>query len=124
MKKEDFKVGQTVFLLEQRFTEFEFHRVERRIREVKVRTVGTRYITVDYCGGGIRFDITNDFKEVTNYSPTYRLYLSREDIQREFKRKEIIKQIHEKIRHSGGLLNRMTDDDLQTILATIRKYSW
>ena len=123
MKKEDFKVGQTVFLLEQRFTEFEFHRIERRIREVKVLTVGKKYITVDFCGG-MRFDMTNDFREVTDYSPTYRLYLSKEDIQNEFKRKATIKEIQDKIKYSGGLLNRMTDDDLQTILKIIRKYKW
>lgn len=123
MKKEDFKVGQTVYLLAIEYERFEFHRIERRIKEVKVLTVGRKYITVNL-GGGMRFDITNEFREVTNHSPTYRLYLSKEDIQREFKRKETIKEIQEKVKYGGGLLNRMTEEDLQTILTIIRKYKW
>ena len=121
MKKEDFKVGQTVYLLEQRFTEFDYRRIQGFIKEVKVLKVGKKYITVDFYGG-LRFDIANEFREVTNYSPTYRLYLSKEDIQKEFQRKETIKEIQEKIRHSSGMLNRMTEEDLQTMLNIIRKY--
>ena len=122
MKKEDFKVGQTVYLLGQRFAEFDYHRIERRIKEVKVLTVGRRYITTDFCGG-MRFDITNEFRQDTPYTPTYSLYLSKEDIQREFKRKEIIKEVQEKMKHCGGLLKRMTEEDLQTMLNIIRKYN-
>lgn len=121
MKKEDFSAGQTVYLLERRFEAFEFRRIQGFIKEAKVRSVGRKYITVDYCGG-IRFDITNEFREVTDYSPTYRLYLSKEDIQNEFKRKDITKEIQEKIKRCGGLFNRMTEEDLQTILNIIRKY--
>lgn len=121
MQKEDFKVGQTVYLLELRFTEFDYHRIERRIREVKVLCVGRKYITVDYCGG-IRFDMTNEFREVTDYSPTYSLYLSKEEIQRELKRKATINEINTKIIYNNSLLRRMTDDELQTMLTIIRKY--
>lgn len=121
MKKEDFKGGQTVFLLDHRWKEFEYYRIERRIREVKVLTVGRRYITTDFCGG-MRFDITNEFRQDTPYTPTYSLYLSKEDILKEFKRKETIKEIQEKTKHGGGILKQMSDDDLQAILTIIRKY--
>lgn len=122
MKKEDFKVGQTVYLLDHRWKEFEYHIIERRIKEVKVLTVGRRYITTDFCGG-MRFDITNEFRQDTQYTPTYSLYLSKEDIQREFKKKKAIKEIQEKITYGGGLLKRMTEEDLKTILTIIRKYT-
>lgn len=121
MKKEDFKVGQTVCLLSNRYSEFEFHVIEKRIMEVKVLTVGRKYITVDYCGG-MRFDITNDFRQDAPYTPTYTLYLSKVDILKEFKRKETIAEIHKKIKYDNRLLKRMTDDDLKTILNIIRKY--
>lgn len=123
MKKEDFKVGQTVYLLAIEYERFEFHRIERRIKEVTVRTIGKKYITVSF-GSGMRFDMTNDFREDTAYSPTYRLYLSVEDIQKAFKRKETIQEIREKVRFGGGIFERMTDDDLQDILKIIRKYKW
>ena len=122
MQKEDFKVGQTVYLLEQRFAEFEYRGIQGFIKEAKVLTVGRKYITVHH-HVPIKFDITEEFREVTDFSPTFRLYLSKEDILNEFKRKEIIKEVHESTRYSGGLLKRMTDDDLQTILNIIRKYS-
>ena len=124
MKKEDFKVGQTVYLLAIEYERFEYRVIERRIKEVTVLTVGKKYITVKFGGGGMRFDMTNEFREVTDYSPTYRLYLSKGDIQREFNRKETIKEIHEKIKYGGGLLKRMTEEDIQTILTIIRKYKW
>ena len=120
MKKEDFTAGQTVYLMDRRFLEFDYRRIEGRIREVKVLTVGRKYITTDFLGG-MRFDITNEFRQDTPYSPTYNLYLSREDILNEFKRKETMKEIQENIRH-GGVLKRMTYDDLQAIMNIIRKY--
>lgn len=123
MKKEDFKVGQTVCLLANRYEEFDFHVIEKRIKEVKVLTVGRKYITTDFCGG-MRFDITNDFRQDTPYTPTYTLYLSKVDILKEFKRKETIAEINKKIKYDNRLLKRMTDDDLQTILNIIRKYKW
>ena len=123
MKKEDFKVGQTVYLLAGRYEEFDCRIIERRIKEVKVVTVGRRYITTDFCGG-MRFDMTNDFSQDTPYTPTYRLYLSKEEILKEFKRKDTIREINMQITYDSRLLKRMTDDDLQTILTIIRKYKW
>lgn len=123
MKKEDFKVGQTVYLLACRYVEFDYLRIERRIKEVKVLTVGRRYITIDFAAG-MRFDMYNDFREDTPYTPTYKLYLSKEDILKDSKRKANIKEISTKITYDNRLLKRMTEEDLQTILTIIRKYKW
>ena len=121
MRKADFKKGQTVYLLPLRFAGYEYHRIEGLIKEAKVLTVGYQYLTVELHGRQIRFHMTGNFNEVNNYSPTYRLYLSKEDIRKEIKRKEDKKLICTSFKWMG-ILDRMEDDDLQTILDIINKY--
>lgn len=121
MRKADFKKGQTVYLLPIRFDGYEYHRIERQIKEAKVLTVGYQYLTVELYGRPIRFHMAGNFNEVNNCSPNYRLYLSKEDIRNEFKRKEDKKLICNSFKWMG-ILDRMEDDDLQTILDIIHKY--
>ena len=82
MRKADFKVGQTVYLLPTRFDGYEYHRIEGQIKEATVKLVGREYLTVEYFGRPIRFHMTFNFIEVNGCSPNYRLYLSKEDIRK------------------------------------------
>ena len=121
MKKVDFKKGQTVYLLPVRFMAFEYRRIEKRILETKVLSVGRKYITVHY--GKIKFDIANDFREVTNYSVDYKLYLSKEDIFRDFQRKQMEERITTAFHFPNHVTRKMTWDELQTVFNIVKKYS-
>lgn len=68
MHKNDFKVGQTVYLKTRRFGMC-WEREE--IEEATIKTIGRKYITV----------AVSPWREYqTDTSPTYDLYLSRQDI--------------------------------------------
>lgn len=121
MKKEDFKPGQTVYLLPVRFTAFDYLRVEKQIIECTVLSVGRKYITCDF-GRTIKFDITNDFREVTNYSISYRLFLSKEDIQKDFKRRKMEERISTAFHFPNHVARKMTFEELQTVSDIVKKY--
>ena len=78
MEKSDFKVGQTVYLKTRKFG---MCWESEEIEEATIKTIGRKYITVavspylEY-----QFDIEEDFCEKTDRSPTYELYLSKQDI--------------------------------------------
>ena len=122
MKKEDFKPGQTVYLLPVKFMAYDYLRIEKRIIETTVLSVGRKYIKVDYCGG-IQFDINNDFNEVTNYSITYKLYLSKEDIKNDCKRRKMEVRISTAFQFPNYVTRKMTFDELETVFNIVKKYS-
>lgn len=122
MKKEDFKPGQTVYLLPVRFMAFDYLRIEKRIIETTVASVGRKYITVKYWDG-IRFDINNDFREVTNYSIEYKLFLSKEDIKEDFKRRKMEERISTAFHFPNHVARKMTFDELETVFNIVKKYS-
>jgi hypothetical protein len=122
MKKDDFKTGQTVYLLPVRFTAFDYLRIEKQIIECPVLSVGRKYITCDF-GRTIKFDITNDFREVTNYSISYRLFLSKEDIQADFKRRKMEERISTAFHFPNHVARKMTFDELETVFNIVKKYS-
>lgn len=121
MKKEDFKPGQTVYLLPARMMNWEYLRIEKQIRETKVVSVGRKYITVEYAN--TKFDITNDFREVTNYSIEYKLYLSKEDIQEDIKRRKMEERISTAFHFPNHVARKMTFDELETVFNIVKKYS-
>lgn len=124
MKKEDFKPGQTVYLLPVRFTAFDYLRIEKQIIECPVLSVGRKYITViGKFGTQIKFDIANDFREVTNYSISYRLFLSKEDIQKDFKRRKMEERISTAFHFPNHVARKMTFDELETVFNIVKKYS-
>lgn len=118
MTKEDFKVGQTVYLL-QILNYRNNATAEERIREVKVVSVGRKYITVDFWGK-VKFDSTDNFKEVTVYSPSYALYLSKEQILQDIHKEQMIKDVYSSF--NFGLVRRMSHEDLQTVFDIMKKY--
>ncbi len=122
MKKGDFKPGQTVYVLPVRFMEFDYLRIEKRIMEAKVLSVGRKYITVDF-GRQLRFDMTNDFREATDYVVSYRLFLSKEDIKNELKRRQMEERVKSAFYFPNFVTSKMTFDELQTVFDIVKKYS-
>lgn len=121
MKKEDFNPGQTVYLFPVRLMAFDYLRIEKRIIETTVEAVGRKYIKVKHCGG-IQFDINNDFREVTNYSVGYKLFLSKEDIKEHFKRRKMEEQIANALYYHRHVTGKMTFDELETVHNIVKKY--
>lgn len=115
MKLSDFKKGQTVYIRGG------YRKSDVEIREVKVQSVGRKYVTVDYWGG-MRFDATKNFVEVTNYTPNYKLYLSREQIENEILRGEKESKVSSSFRWENRLTEKMSDEDLDKIIEIINKY--
>ncbi len=122
MKKADFKPGQTVYVLPVKLMEFDYLRIEKQIREATVLSVGRKYITVE-CFGKIRFDIANEFREATDYIVTYRLFLSKEDIKNEFKRRRMEERIKTAFHFPNHITRKMTFEDLQAVFDIVKKYS-
>lgn len=123
MKKEDFKRGQTVYLLPVRFMAFDYRRIEKQIIETTVLSVGRKYIKVNHLRDGIRFDINNDFREVTNYSIYYKLFLSKEDIKEELNRRQMEERISTAFHFPSHITRKMTFEDLETVFNIVKKYS-
>lgn len=122
MKKEDFKPGQTVYLLPVRFMAFDYLRIEKRIIEATVLTVGRKYITCDF-GRKILFDINNNFQEFTPFSIDYKLFLSKEDIKEDFKRRKMEERISTAYHFPNHVARKMTFDELETVFNIVKKYS-
>ena len=118
MKKEDFHVGQTVYLFHERNYPKGLT-VEGRIEEARVVSVGRKYLAVDHCGR-TEFDMTNNFEEKTVYSPIYTLHLSKEAIYRKIETQRQYRSIRDELeRH----LWRVPLEGLQEIKAIIDKYA-
>ena len=75
MKKEDFEVGMTVYLQRIRNLRWKGN-PEANIIETKVVSIGRKYLTIEY-RGKMKFDMTNNFREVSEYSPEFVLCSSR-----------------------------------------------
>ena len=119
MTKEDFYPGQKVYLLQ--VLNFRDKTLDQRITEVEVKSVGRRYVTVNFYGN-MKFDISINFKEVTEYTPNYRLYLKREDIDYEMKRLSDEEFVRKEFGWERDLAKKMSDDDLAAVIAVIQKY--
>jgi hypothetical protein len=91
MKKEDFHKGQTVYLLLLCNAARGKHG-EELIREATVTAIGNKYITVSpgYYSRNVRFEIEDNFREYSDYSPEHKLFLSREDIINLFEKEKLL----------------------------------
>lgn len=118
MKREDFHVGQTVYLFRIR-DYYSESTIEKRIVETNVIAVGRKYLTVDYWGR-MSFDMTNDFCEKSIYSPSYELYLSKEDIYQAVKTKRLRVIVRNKLEDT---LSKIPLEGLQDILEVLEKYN-
>lgn len=125
MKKSDFKKGQDVVLL--RMGSLRNHNtVDERIVRAKVISVGRKYITVStserFRVRSVQFEIEDDFREVTDYSPNYRLFLTEEALRKHCERKSIERQVDTAFRRTHRLVQEMSLDDLKVVCEIISKY--
>ena len=91
MKKEDFHKGQTVYLLLLCNAARGKHG-EELIMEATVTGIGNKYITVSpgYYSRNVKFEIEDNFREHSNYSPEHKLFLSREEIVNRLEKEELL----------------------------------
>lgn len=118
MKKEDFCKGQTVFLREN---DGRLHG-KTWIVKATVVSVGRRYVTVKVYNQNVRFDIEDDFRQVTEYNPRYVLYLSKEMIEEEDRRNEKNQRFCRLIRESGRIPFVFSEEDLDKVISILEKY--
>lgn len=118
MTKQDFHVGQTVYLYHER-NYCKGSTIEERIIETKVISVGRRYLAVNYWGQ-TEFDMTNNFRQKTIYSPEFVLYLSKEEI---YLMIETENQRHIVRDELDRYLNTLPMEGLQEIMAILNKYA-
>lgn len=95
MEKSDFKVGQTVYL---KTRSYGMCWEKEEIKEAAVKTIGRKYITVAVSPfREYQFDIEEDFREKTDASPTYELYLSKQDIYDYWQREYLLWKIRQEL---------------------------
>lgn len=117
MKKNDFQIGQKVFL-----RNIEMRRGQKLIVECSVKAIGRRYITVASHLGEKKFDMSENFKEVTIYSPSWALYLSEEEIKKDIKRQESKKEVAVAFRWDSKIWRKLTEQDLMKIPDIVHKH--
>lgn len=128
MKREDFKKGQTVWLLLTGWRVRKGDTIEDRIKEYKVVSVGTKYITVipkgvDDKGAEVKFEVEKKFRQLTTGDPNYILFLSKDDIFKKDKRSDMERIIRKTIILDYGVtLSKMSDEDLEQIVKICEKY--
>ena len=113
MCKTDFKKGNIVYLRIIKgsdrwryLSDDDKKHPERAIKEAKVITVGKKYITVLEVGkimGEIKFDISNNFCQSSNYSAEYELYLTKQDAINQIEAEKMLQSIRDKILYSSIL---------------------
>lgn len=117
MTKQDFHVGQTVYL----FHEINYRSgatLEERIIETKVISVGRKYLAVDYWGR-MEFDMTDNFRQKGPYFPNFTLHLTKEEIYLTIETREQCHIIRDKLeRH----LHSVPLEGLQEIMTILNKY--
>ena len=105
MGKKDFKAGQNVYLRINIGSNAARHidksNKDAWIIEKVVKSVGKKYITVtnniDDKWGEIKFDVTNDFRQVYTYGGAdYSLYLSKQDIYDDMECERLYGKIRDK----------------------------
>lgn len=126
MKKEDFHKGQIVWVYLIGNAARGLKTTDERIKEWEVVTVGRKYITVRPKGGlgwEQKFDIENDFRHVYTFGCSdYELHLTKEEIYKQVERVERIEYIERFCNWSRRNLNRMNDEDLQTVEEIFKRY--
>lgn len=126
-KKSDFKKGQIVYLYAignaARSTK---PGIENRIKEAVVKTVGRKYITVEdpKCRWWeAKFEIDYDFRQYYEYgSVDYILYLSKEEIYEEIKRRRLWNYVEDAVR-TTSVMSKVSKEDLEKIADIVSKYT-
>lgn len=125
MKKEDFKVGQTVYVYLIGNAARGKKTDEERIEEWEVVSIGRKYITAKKKGfyGEERFDSENGFLQDTRgYCRNYELYPTKEELLKMLHRKKLRSEICICIEYHSYVFGEMTDEELETVHNILKKY--
>lgn len=118
MTLSDFKKRQIVYVKES-----VYRQKEPEIHEANVISVGRKYVTVKMNGWReIKFDASDDFRQVTDYTPTFYLYLSKEDIHKEMERNRKERKLEEYFSWQRRMAAKLSDEDLESMLVICEKY--
>ena len=118
LKKSDFAVGQTVYLLmSERGNKRRIYRnqPEKWIVAQNVEAIGKKYITA----GGYKFDMTSDFRNTNDGIEDWEIYLTREDAENSLKAVAELRAVRANIEQYGKY---MQYSDLKAINDIIGKY--
>ena len=128
MKKEDFKVGQAVYVYlignDARGKKTD----EERIEEWEAVSIGKRYIQARRNGsdyGVEKFDMKDNFKHknlIFPHWPQYELYPTKEELIMEIHRRKLIKEIDMCMEYHSYVFGEMTDEELETVHDILKKY--
>lgn len=119
MTKQDFKVGQEVAVYRTHPRTSGQSGQEERVFTGTVEKVGRKYIHVNFNYQTMMFDATNNFLEVTEYSPDYRLFPSMEDAEKFAWREAQILWIRQQ--SFSYLLDYLEDDEISAIVELLKK---
>lgn len=125
MKREDFKVGQTVWIYLINDAARGKKTDEERIEEWEVYSIGRKYIQVkkkNWSFSKIKFDMTNNFRQWNNgYSPDYKLYATKEELLKELWRKKVEDEIQKSI-CALSMIDKLNDEELETVYNIFKKH--
>lgn len=120
MNKTDFKKGQTVFV---KCVGNAYRKNGDNVLEAIVKTVGSKYITVSLNSwNDVKFEIDRNFRQVADFSASYVLYLSREDIENDERVAKKQAKLERAFRWETRLVGKMNEQDLDAVIGVIKKY--
>ena len=121
MKKEDFKKGQTVFLLQVK--DVSDLLLYERISPAEVVSVGGKFVTVDLDWHGlIKFEIDYFFRQATTRAPRFELYLTEEEIFEKYARRDLEDRADDAFCKGRRIVKRLTEDEINAIIEIIERY--
>lgn len=125
MKKEDFKVGQTVWIYLIGNAARDVRAEEERIEEWEVVSVGKKYLRAKKKGwdyGDVKFDMSDNFCQRSDYLPNYELYLTKEALLKELWRRKVRKEIYMSVQYNSNVLKSLGDEELNTIHEILERH--
>ena len=111
MKKSDFTIGQTVYIMNLFYNLDEMF---SNITTAVVTKVGNKYVETDKTVSPFRIDNGEEF--IKDYSPSKKLFLSLEEIVELKKCYDLSKRIRDKIQYGGRVILGLNSYQLTTIL--------
>lgn len=127
MKKEDFKVGQNVYVYLLGNAARGKKTDDERIEEWEVVSVGRKYIQAKkktWRFGEELFDITDNFRHSNHGNPReYELYPTKDELLNELWRRNVRRKISKYSDYSSSILEQLNDKELETIYNILQKYA-
>lgn len=114
MNKSDFHVGQTVYL--KKVYRLPECWKNEYIEEGVVTKIGRKYITVRLYNWDYQFEIDENFRQKTDYSIDFELFLTKQDV-RDYWQRAFIIQTLEKIFSYSKISSRKNEISLEKLIA-------